>query len=293
MSELRSQATMAVDCFRAVGSAPCVLAYPFLLATCVVACTVAFPAYVLFGWPIGGDPSTMGRSLAVLAYFTVIPVVIAFWSVAFAYEIDAVYAGRSPTPGAGLRVAVSKFPLVLAAALALGPGSFLLSRLQGVGPIGRIVDVSVFEATGVLEVFVFPVVATTNGDPRAAFDELTDALVDGWGAAAVSSVSTRALLTAIGWSGIVTGVPIGFLAFWGVTIVSVPPWGPFTVPVLLPFASMWLAFAVTALVRGVLNTALYRYVTTGEYPRGIGTSPDRMLETTEAGRGSAAAGVDD
>lgn len=293
MSELRSQAAMALGCFRSVGSAPWALAYPFLLAACVVACTIAFPAYVLFGWPIGGNPSRLSRSLAVIGYFTVVPVVIAFWSVAFAYEIDAIYAGRSPSPGSGLRVALSKFPLVLAAALALGPGSFLLSKLQGVGPIGRIVDVSVFEVTGVLEVFLFPVIATTDGDPRAAFEELTDALAEGWGVAAVSSVSTRALLTVIGWSGIVTGVPMGFLAFWGVTIVSVPPWGPFTVPVLLPFASMWLAFVVTALVRGVLNTALYRYVRTGEYPQGIGTSPDRMLQTTASSHGQAAADASD
>lgn len=289
MSDARRQLRLALGCFRAVGSHPWMLVYPVLLATSVVASTIGLAAYVLTGWPTAAPPPTLFRWLGVFAYFTVVPFLIAFWSVAFAYECNEVYAGRSPTPGSGVRVAAGRLSYVLAAALALGPGSFLLAELQGSGPIGEIVGVGVLEAQGIAEVFIVPVVATTEGDARATFEEIVDAMQAKWGVAAVSSVNTRALGTAITWTGIVTGVPLLFLAFWGISFVRVPPWGSFTVPVLLPFAGFWLALATTAFVRGVINTALYHYARAGSFPTEIEVAPEAMVGTAAKDRTGLAA----
>lgn len=265
------------------------LVYPALLATTVVALTIGLAAYVLVGWPTSGPPGTLLRWLGVLAYFTVVPVAIAFWSVAFAYECSEVYEGHSPAPGSGVRVATSRLSYVVAAALALGPGSLLLAELQGFGPIGEIAGGGALAASGIAEVFAFPVVATTDGDARATFDELVDAMEAEWGVAAVSSASTRALGTAITWIGIATGVPLLFLAFWGISFVSAPPWGSFTVPILLPIAGFWLALATVAFVRGVINTALYRYATTGSFPTEIEVAPETKVGTSaEPGSGRVA-----
>lgn len=290
MSDVRSQFRLLASCVSAVGSSPMVVLYPAALSTGILASTAAFVAYVIFGWPPLLPVGKWLRWLAVAAYFVVVAVLISFFSVAFAHEMDAIYGGEPAAPGSGLRVAIERLPLVLAAALALGPGSMLLSRLQGFGPIGTILGRSAMAASGVAQVFAFPVVATTGGSASEAFDDLVDALEHGWGAAAVSSVSTRALMTAIGWAGIVTGLPMLFAAFGGITIVSLPPFGRFTVPLLLPVASTWLAFAVTAFVRGVVNTALYRYVTTGEYPDQLQPAPRDLLgeDREPAGAGGPA-----
>ena len=279
MSDARRQLRLALGCFRAVGAHPWMLLYPALLATSVIAATIGLAAYVLTGWPTAGEPHSLFRWFGVLAYFVVVPILIAFWSVAFAYECNEVYEGRSPGVGSGVRVATGRLSYVLAAALALGPGSFLLANFQGSGPIGEIADAGVLAASGVAEVFTFPVVATTDGDPHAAFEEILDAMEAEWGVAAVSTASTNALGTVLIWAGIGTGVPLLFLAFWGISFVSVPPWGPFTIPVLLPFAGFWLCLAATAFVRGVINTALYRYAATGTFPTSIEVEPETMVGT--------------
>jgi len=134
---------------------------------------------------------------------TALLVAFSFAMVAYCHELDAAFRGRRPPPGTGARVALHRAKRVAIAGFVVGTGGF-----------------------------AFPAVATTDATIRETFEDVLVATESAWGGAAVTTLSTQALGTAIAWAGIVPAMALLFGGFAGI-VPYFGRLGPLTLPLLV------------------------------------------------------------
>lgn len=278
LASVRRQFRIGFDAVRALLSAPQMLVYPLLAAVLGIG--------VPFGLAIGTFlvAPRFAQYSAVLS-MVIFPVVFAFLMVAYCYEINEAFEGRSPSVGDGLRVAVGRAKLVVVAGLVVGTGGFLVRSLGDSLPVGSIAGLASAWALRVAGVFAFPVVATTDGDLEDAFDEVVAAVEDEWGKSLIATAGTQLLGMLIAWTGIVAAVALTAAAFTGRLAVDAGPLGPFTLPLVVGVSGILGAVIVQFTIDGVLKTALYRYAMDGELPTALSTDADALVEGDDASAG--------
>lgn len=287
MTGLRRQVSIATDALGAVLGAPQVLLYPLLTLVLGVGVPLAL---------IGGTAALVPSlaTVGVIATFVAFPVIFAFLMVGYCYEINELFEGRRPGVLEGLRVALGRARMVAVAGLVVGTGQFAAGAAGSVIPFGRIVGTASRWGLQVAGTFAFPVVATTEGSLRDGFDEVRDAVKAEWGKSLVATAGTRAVGLAIAGTGFLAGVALAVGSLLGAVSVSVPPLGPFTLPIALPLLGVFVAILVQFTIDGILKTALYRYARDGELPPAISVDADALVDgDADRSDGSRSAGADD
>lgn len=270
MNEFRTQAAVAGRAFRAVLSTPHVLVYP--LAASVLALVLPF---VLGGVLFLIDVRLVW--LVVPGYLLGLAPVFGVLMVAYCYELDQLFAGRSPAPGAGLRRAAARVGAVVVGSLVTSVATMFAESSGDSVPFGGVIGVTSTAAMRVLNVFIYPAVATTDGSLAETAEAIRTAAERKWGTALVAAVGTSALGTTIFWSGMIAAIVLALVAALGVFAVELPPLGDYTLSVFLPVAGLFTALAVHVTVDGVVKTALYRYAMDGELPSALGDDVDSLL----------------
>jgi len=281
LATVRRQLRIGFDAVRALLSAPQMLVYPLLAAVLGIGVPIGLAGGTLLVAP---GFAQFGVVLSVIAF----PVIFAFLMVAYCYELNEAFEGRSPSFGEGLRVAVGRAKLVAVAGLVVGTGGFLVRSIGDSLPFGSIAGLGSAWALRVAGVFAFPVVTTTDGGLEDAFDEVVGAVEDEWGKSLVATAGTQLLGMAIAWTGIIAGVALAAMAFLGRFAVDAGPLGPFTLPVVVGVSGIIAAVVLQFTVDGILKTALYRYATEGELPAALSTDADSLVDGDSVASGSVA-----
>ncbi|SNZ05915.1 hypothetical protein SAMN06269185_0981 [Natronoarchaeum philippinense] len=212
----------------------------------------------------------------------VFPIVFAFLMVAYCHELNEAFEGRSPSFGAGLRVAAGRAKLVAVAGLVVGIGSFLVRSVGDSLPVGSIAGLGSAWALRIGSVFAFPAVATTEGNLDDAFEDVVAAVEAEWGKSLIATASTQLLGMVMAWAGIVAAVVLAAGAFTARFAVDAGPLGPFTLPVIVGVSGILAAILVQFTVDGILKTALYRYATEGELPTALSADADELVDPVGA-----------
>ncbi|WP_436924796.1 hypothetical protein [Halosimplex amylolyticum] len=289
LSELRTQGPVALRAARVVLSAPQVLAYP------VVAALIG----LVMPFVLGGTLFLIDIRLVWLAapgYIVGFGAVYAALMVAYCYELDALFSGRSPAPGSGLRRAFGRARIVLLGGVAISVVGMLAESGFDSVPFGEWIGATSRWGIRVASVFAFPAIATTDGSLRETVAEIQTTAERQWGSALVATVGTSAIGVVVFWSTMISSIALAIAAALGVFAVEIPPLGGYTLSVVLPVVGLVVALSVQFTVDGVVKTALYRYATDGELPPAIDGDADALLagssdQTSEAARDPVA--VDD
>lgn len=289
LSNVGRQFGVVADAMRALLAAPQMLLYPVLAAVL----GLGVPAAIVgLTYLVGGGDTVAYAGFASMLTF---PVVFSFLMVAYCYEINEVFEGRRPAPGAGLRVAAGRLKLVALAGLVVGVGGFAVQMAGNKVPLGDAVGVASSYGLRIAGVFAFPVVATTQGSAREAFSEVVDSARDEWGKSLAATVGTQAIGMIVAWTGILAGIGLAVAAFLGEFAVDVGPLGPFTLPIVVAVGAILLAALLQFTVDGIVKVALYRYARDGELPPALSNDADALVETEGSGptqSGSATPGGD-
>ncbi|WP_415381598.1 hypothetical protein [Halosimplex sp. TS25] len=271
ISRLRTQAAVAGRALRVVLSTPQVLVYP--LAASLLALVLPFA--------LGGVLFLVDVRLVWLTlpgYLFGLAPVFGVLMVAYCYELDELFAGCSPALGSGLRRAVSRVGTVVVGSLVTSVATMFAESSGDSVPFGGVIGVTSTAAMRVLNVFIYPAVATTDGSLGETAEAIQTAAEHQWGTALVAAVGTSALGTAIFWSGMIAAIVLAVVAALGVFAVELPPLGGYTLSVVLPVVGLFTALAVHVTVDGVVRTALYRYATDGGLPPALGDDVDSLLK---------------
>jgi len=271
LSQIRVQGPVALRALRTVLSRPSVLLYPFLATVLAV----LSPLVIAVGL---GLVDIRLVPLTVPIYVVGLAPLFGLLMVAYCYELDELFAGRTPALGAGLSRGVERCTVLVVASLFTSLGTLLAgSGSDDSVPFGGLVGLSSATSLRALNVFVYPAVAHSDGSLGETADEVLSAAEQRWGTAAVTAVGTRAIGVGIFWGSMAASIGLALLAALGVVAVEVPPLGGYTIPVALPVVGLCTAFAATAAIRGVVKTALYRYAVDGELPAALGEDADALL----------------
>lgn len=254
-----------------------ILVYPVLASVLGILMPVGF---LWLGALVGG-PYMIG-GVIVIVIVAVYAIVFSFLMVAYCYELNEVFEGRSPAFGDGFGVATERFRLVVLAGLIVGVGGFA-ARLGGNSvPFGDLIGVGSKWGLRIAGVFAFPVVATTRTSAADAFQEVLDAAEQEWGKSIVAAASTRVIGLAIFWICLFGAVALAVLAFFGRFAVEFGPLGTFTLPVIVAVGGLILATSVQFTLEGILRTALFRYASDGRLPAVFSSNPDALVDKSDA-----------
>ncbi|QLH78498.1 hypothetical protein HZS55_14900 [Halosimplex rubrum] len=271
LSRIRVQGPVALRALRAVLWRPYVLVYPVLASMLAL----LLPAVIAVGL---GLIDIRLVWLTVPIYLFGLAPLFGLLMVAYCHELDELFAGRTPTPGSGIARAIARFRVLVVASLLASLGSLLAeSGDDDSVPFGGLVGISSATALRALNGFLYPAVAVSEGSLGETAEEVWAAAERRWGTAVVTATGTRAVGMGIVWSAIITSVALAVLAVLGVFSIEVPPLGGYTLSVALPVAGLFTATALTTTVRGVVETALYRYAVDGELPAALGDDADALL----------------
>lgn len=262
------QLRLARNAVGIVAGAPQLLLYP--IAFLIVTFGASIPVFV------ANVVHPLAWLVAFVLYLTVIPIMGAFFIVAYCYELNELFEGQEPGVGSGVGVAFGRLRLVALASLVFGTGGFflrylgVLSRfLAGPGTLGSV-------GVETVSTFVYPVVALADEDQtaREAFEELKTAVEREFRTAAFAAVGIRALVSIIFLSGFAAAVAV--LAVWSARGL-VPGPGVIGLALVLFTGATLTAVIVGFLVSGLVKTALYRYAIDGELPPELGVGVEELI----------------
>ncbi|MFC4248506.1 DUF6159 family protein [Natribaculum luteum] len=278
MTGVRRQLRVAVSTGRALASNPFLLAYPIVATVLALGLAGALLAYPLAGALEIVPYSSRALGVAFLAYLVVVPVSLSFVMVAFTAEVAQTYRGQRPIPGEGIRVATDRIGAVVLAALLFGTGGYAVRYLGIVGRLGEFAGVVSSWGIRIAGTFVYPAIATTDGDTTVALERSLQALRAEWGSGVVTTVGTQTLGTLLTMAGLWSAVGLVAAQWLGWIALEVGPLGEFTLPVLLAVGGLAAAFVLGFAVNGLLTTALYLYATDGELPALLAADPADLVE---------------
>ncbi|WP_459193818.1 hypothetical protein [Halosimplex sp. J119] len=288
LSGIGKQLSVAGRALRVLLSAPQVFIYPILAVVFGLGMPIVF---------VGGgflvDP-TLGK-LGVVAYVVGFPLLFAFLMVAYCYEVNELFEGRSPGFASGLRRAAGRIKMVVLGGLVIGVGGMATHYVGDSIPFGDALGVGSRWGLKIAGVFAFPAIATSDGALKETFAKVKAGVEDQWGKSIVATVGTRAVGMVIFWTGMLAAIALAVLAFLGEFAIELPPLGAFTLPVILPVAAIVTAITVQFTVDGVVKTALFRYAMDGELPPALGGDADALLSDSPGatGRSHGSHAVDD
>jgi hypothetical protein len=275
LAAIREQARFAGRLLRSLGNAPHVLLYPLVCGALMLAVPVGFVAVVGFTFSFAW--SYVGLALGVLVMLVVHPALM----VAYAHEVNEVFEGRRPSFGDGLRAARRRGKLVLYTGFLDFFGPVLAERTDRAFRFGGIVANTTEMGVRVGSLFAYPVVATTQTTPRDALAEVQHAVEREWGRAIATDVATKALTKLLVWTSIAGGFLLFFLVLGGARTLSVWPLGPLTLPLLVGVGGVVGAVSMELAIKGLVQTALYRYATDGQPPPALSVDPDGLVSDAE------------
>jgi len=282
LSDARSEYARLAPCFDVLRRYPHLFVYPLLAGAFVVAATGAALATGVGATSVlpGGATGTL---VLLVPYLLVVPIVVTALGTALAFEVNEAYEGRHPRPLSGVRRVRERWRLVVLGGVTIGTGGFLVQAISPGGLLGEFLDGISDLGPRLLMVFLFPAIATTDGSPRAVLDDLLAAVESEPARTTVTAVGTKSIGLVICWSGIAAGMGAFVLTFAGVVPVLGWPFGLLTLPVLLAGGGVALSVAVMLAVRGVVQTALFRYAVLGSYPSTLGDDHESLRTATASG----------
>lgn len=267
MTGARTQFRLAWNALRVVTSTPQLLLYPVVLTALASTTPIAVFALIVLFPPI--------TPVVFFGYLAATPFLFAFLMVGYCYEVNERFDGRRPPLAAGIGVAASRLKLVAIAALAFGPGGFLVyyasALVRFVPGLERVVAVGI----EVVSMFAYPAVALSDADDSLAetFESLRDALEREFGTATIAAVGFRLFGATLVLGGFLAAVALFGLWWYAGANALVGSVGLTLLPLLalaILGGSVTTAIFVTFTASGVVKTALYRYATDGELPSALG-----------------------
>jgi len=238
----------------------------------------ALAAPYVVGWTLFG-PSTVTLALAFPTAMMLCCLVFCVLQVAMCYEVNEAFEGNLSVPFSGLWVALAR-PKRVALVVVLGIVSVYFQRwLSMVGRVGRVLGGAGPRSYEVASLFAFPLIATTEQPVAETLEAVLRSVDEEWERGLALAVGTKAIGMAFTWGGILLAAVLFVATVFGRS-PSLPPLGPFTLPLLVGVGEFVLGMAVHLLVRTVLKTALFRYVRDGEFP--VGADAERVIETPES-----------
>lgn len=284
---LGKQLSIAGGCARAVITHPFTLVYPALTAFGVIGTLLGLGFVALsMATPVGLDlPSPMiawavfaGLGMAIL--FLGLPLLITTMKVAYCYEIHELYQGRRPMPGEGLVVALRN-PIKIILATVIIATAFNGGRaVSGAGgAVGDAAGSAAVAGSHVLSVFMAPAIAIEDADARETAQYVREAVAERWGVDAYIASNSVSKISGMWFvAGLAVGVLIIASGALGVFPLDIGIGYVIGLGLLSPVVGFFLAALTTAMVSGLISTALYVYAVDGETPDRIGLSIDQMAQ---------------
>mgnify|MGYP003347553198 CR=1 FL=1 len=257
MGRIRIGIRLAGQSWRIVRSEKSLLAFPLLAALfgigylAVVIAPLGAIGYIAFG------ANTILQLILLFLMLLGMSIGATFFGVATAANASAVFDGRDPTLGDGIRVARSRLGVIIKWSIVSATVGTILQAIGERGGIGgAIVQVVGGAAWSIASFFALPILALEGLGPFATLKQSLAVVRKKWGESLVGGVAIGFVtgLIALGAVGvIVLGVLLGVRATW---VGGVP---------LIALGAVALVAAVTvgAVLRAVFTVAVYRYTTEG------------------------------
>lgn len=263
MGRFRTGIRLAGQSWGIVRSERSLLAFPLLSALFGIAYlgVVVAPLGVVGYLAFGSNPVLQLVLLWVMLLGTSIGAT--FFGVATAANASAVFDGRDPTLGDGVRVARSRLGVIVKWALVSATVGAILQAIGERGGIGgALVRIVGGAAWSIASFFAIPILALEGLGP---FDTLKRSLAvvrQKWGESLVGGVAigfVTGLLALAGVLVVVLGVMLGTGASWfgGAPLIAIG---------VVVFVA---AITVGAVLRAVFSVAVFRYATEGVAPGGF------------------------
>jgi hypothetical protein len=180
-----------------------------------------------------------------------------FFGVAAAANASAVFDGRDPTLGDGIRVARSRFGVIVMWSIVSATVGAVLQVIGERGGLGgALVQVIGGLAWSIASFFALPILALEGLGPFATLRRSLGVVREKWGESVVGGVAigfVTALIALAGVGIVVLGVVLGANATWagGVPVIAIG---------VVVFVA---AVTVGSVLRAVFTVAVYRYATEG------------------------------
>jgi hypothetical protein len=257
MGRVRTGIRLAGQSWRIVRTERSLLAFPLLSALFAVGyLAIVIAPLGVVGYVVLGDNPILQLVLLFLMLLGM-SIGATFFGVATAANASAVFDGRDPTLGDGIRVARSRLGVIVKWSIVsatVGAVLQLIGERGGIG--GALIQVVGGVAWTIASFFALPILALEGLGPIATLKQSVAVVRKKWGESlvggvAIGFVTGLIMLAAIGV--IVLGVLLGANATWvgGVPVIAIGA-------VVLVAAA-----TVGAVLRAVFTVAVYRYATEG------------------------------
>lgn len=257
MGRIRLGIRLAGTSWHVVRTERSLIAFPLLSALFAIAyllCIVlplALVGYVAFG------DNAIPQLIVLFVLLLGTSIGATFFGVAAAANASAVFDGRDPTLGDGIRVARSRLGVIIKWSIVSATVGVLLQAIGERGGIGgAILQVIGGLAWAIASFFALPILALEGLGPFATLKRSIAVVREKWGESVVGGVAIGFItgLIALGGIGLVVlGVLAGVNATWaaGVPVIAVG---------VVVFVA---AVTVGSVLRAVFAVAVYRYATEG------------------------------
>lgn len=264
MGRIRMGFRLAGASWRIVRSEPSLVAFPLLSAAFGVAYTLLIVLPIgIGGFLAVGDATWLGWVLLALLLFGG-SIGATFFGVAAAHNANEAMEGRSPTLGAGIRVARSRLGVIMQWGLVSATVGLLLQiladKLGGVG--GAIVQGLGGLAWGIASFFALPILALEGLGPFATLKRSAAVVRERWGEslvgnAAIGIISLLGILIALALI-----IPGAILWSGGTAAAGIPL-------VAIGVAVLIVTLVISQIVGAVFRVVVFRYATAGAVAPGF------------------------
>lgn len=245
-----------------------ILVFPLISGVCclIVIASFAFPLFATDTWQPPRENATVQQQVVyyaiMFAFYFCNYFVIVFFNAAIVACATIRLRGGDPTVSDGLRMAMSRLPLILGWALVSATVGIVLRIIEDKSKtVGRFVAALLGMAWSVTSFLVIPILVIENQTPINALKESTALLKKTWGDQLVGNFS------------------FGFIFF----LLNIPA----IIIIVLGVMSQTVAIMITCIVIGVIyllvvgliqsalqaifQTAIYLYAKDGQVPEGFDT----------------------
>jgi hypothetical protein len=261
------------------------IAFPILsgLAGLAILISFALPIALLMPWEEFSkqngdslrDQLTIMHYAVMFGFYVLNFLVMNFFNAALAACVMERFRGGNPTVSFGLRAAVGKLHHILGwSILAATVGMILRAIQERSGIFGKLITGFIGIAFTVASYFVIPVLVAENVGPIESLKRSAKLMTKTWGTALVSNVG-------LGIIGFLVAIAIIIPMAGGVTLLVMGTVDTQTNTAMVAGGIACLVLGVVLIIAWalisstlniILNTALYKFATTGEAPAGFDTN---------------------
>lgn len=258
------------------------IAFPILsgLAGLAILISFAIPIALIMPWEELSkqnkdalrDQLTIAHYAVMFGFYVLNFLAMNFFNAALAACVMERFRGGNPTVAFGLKAAVNKLHLILGwSLLAATVGVILRAIQERSGIFGRLITGFIGVAFTIASYFVIPVLVAENVGPIEGLKRSAKLMTKTWGTALVSNVG-------LGIIGVLAVFAIIIPMAGGVTLLIFGTTGTQTNTAMVAGGIACLVLGVVLIIAWalisstlnvILNTALYKFATTGEAPAGF------------------------